>query len=108
AFPTWLAPEQVRIVTVANRFDEYGQKLARELRDELVRVHFDISSETMGKKIRAAAGQKAPNTLILGAQEQPAGTVTLRRQGEKEQATMPWAEVKGRRLEAIRTRATRV
>lgn len=105
AFPTWLAPVQTRIVTVADRFNEYGEKIVAELRNEFVRAELDTSHETVPKKIRNAVTQKIPNILVIGEREQEAGTVTLRRYGSTEQETLPVAEFKSRILEAIKTRA---
>jgi threonyl-tRNA synthetase len=105
AFPTWMAPIQARIVTVADRFNEYAEKIVAELRNEFVRAELDTSHETVPKKIRNAVTQKIPNILVIGEREQEAGTVTLRRYGSTEQETLPVAEFKSRILEAIKTRA---
>ena len=101
AFPTWLAPIQVRVVTVSERFNDYGQKLVDELRGHYVRAELDRSSETMGKKIRNAVTSKIPNILVAGEREEAEGTVTLRRYGVREQVSMPFAELKARLLAAI-------
>jgi threonyl-tRNA synthetase len=104
AFPTWLAPTQVRVITVSDKFIDYGRKLTEELRAEFVRAELDPSSETMGKKIRNAATAKIPNALIVGEREQEDGTVTLRRYGVREQQTMPAAEFKAWVLGQIKGR----
>lgn len=105
AFPTWLAPVQVRIVTVSERFDDYGRQLVAAWRDKMVRAELDPTSETMGKKIRNAVTQKIPNVLVLGEREVAEQTVTLRRYGSREQETMPATEFEARLLRAIQTRA---
>ncbi|MFN7142474.1 MAG: threonine--tRNA ligase [Myxococcota bacterium] len=105
AFPTWLAPTQVRLLTVADRFDEYAHKVADELRGEMIRAEVDTSGERLQKKIRLASTQKVPNVLVIGEQEVANGTVTLRRYGVEQQETMPVAELKARVLAAIRTRS---
>lgn len=105
AFPTWLAPVQVRVVTVSDRFNEYGAKLVAELRAKMVRAEFDPSSETMGKKIRNATTQKIPNVLVVGEREEADGTITLRRYGKQEQQTMPFPEFKRWLLERIESRS---
>jgi threonyl-tRNA synthetase len=104
AFPTWMAPIQVRLVTVADRFDDYAHKVMQELRDEFVRADLEPSGDTVSKKIRNASHQKIPNVLVIGEREVADGTVTLRRLGVREQETMPVAAFKERLLEAIRTR----
>lgn len=105
AFPTWLAPVQVRIVTVADTFNEYAHKICAELRNNLVRAEVDESGERLPKKIRNAGTQKIPNVLVIGANEVEQGTVTLRRHGVEQQQTMTVAEFEARLYKAIRTRS---
>jgi threonyl-tRNA synthetase len=105
AFPTWLAPTQVRIITVADAFDEYGRKLVAALRDEFVRAELDTSSETLNKKVRNAVTEKIPNVLVLGEREMTDGTVTLRRYGEQKQETMTFEAFERRIRAAITTRS---
>ncbi|HNH48489.1 MAG TPA: threonine--tRNA ligase, partial [Myxococcota bacterium] len=105
AFPTWLAPCQVRLVTIADRFNDYAFGIASRLRQQLVRAEVDESSERLQKKIRNAGTQKVPNILIIGEKEVENNTVTLRRFGIEEQQTMPVAEFEARLLKAIATRA---
>lgn len=88
AFPTWLAPVQVRIITVSDKFNEYAEKITKTLRANMVRAEMDPSSDTMGKKIRNAAKQKIPNVLIIGEKEQANETVTWKRYGREEQEVM--------------------
>lgn len=106
AFPTWLAPIQVRVVTVGERFDEYGAGLVKQLRGHMVRAEMDPTADTMGKKIRNAVTSKIPNVLVVGEREMEDGTITLRRYGVQEQETMPFAAFEERLLAAIRTRST--
>ena len=105
AFPTWLAPIQVRVVTVSDRFNEYGERIVAELRQELVRAELDATAETMGKKIRNAITAKIPNIVIVGEREVADGTITHRRYGQREQVTMPVAQFKAETLARIRTRS---
>ncbi|HND32515.1 MAG TPA: threonine--tRNA ligase, partial [Myxococcota bacterium] len=88
AFPTWFAPCQVRLVTIADRFNDYAFGIASRLRQQLVRAEVDESSERLQKKIRNAGTQKVPNILIIGEKEVENNTVTLRRFGIEEQQTM--------------------
>ncbi|NLH48601.1 MAG: threonine--tRNA ligase [Myxococcales bacterium] len=92
AFPTWLAPVQVRLVPVAPDLYEYAHRLEAELHERLVRVQVDDSSDSFNKKIRNAATEKVPNVLVLGAREKEAEAVTHRRYGIKEQQTLPFRE----------------
>lgn len=105
AFPTWIAPVQVRIVTVSDVFNEYAEKLVGDLRGSFVRAELEASSETMGKKVRTAIKRKIPNILIVGEKEQQDETVTLRRYGMDEQKTMPYSEFEDWVLQQINTRA---
>ncbi len=108
AFPTWLAPIQVRILPVAEAFDDYARKLVKALRTDFVRAEADLTGDTLNKRIRNAATAKVPNTLIVGERELAEGNVTLKRYGEQEQQTMPFAELQGRLSAAIKDRAPRI
>lgn len=88
AFPTWLAPLQVKIVPVADVAYDYAEGLAKTLRNELFRVEVDFSSNSFNKKVREAVVEKVPNILIVGGNEAEQGTVTLRRYCVKEQLTL--------------------
>ena len=105
AFPTWLAPIQVRVLTVSDRFNEYAEKLVATLRGQFVRAELDHSNERINKKIRNAVTHKIPNLLIVGEREEEQGTVTLRRYGVREQETVPFAEFEARVLSAIAARS---
>ncbi len=78
AFPTWLAPEQVRVVPVAADFDGYAEEVASKLRAQRVRVQVDVSDDTLGAKIRDAQTSKVPYALVVGGNEAEAGTVAIR------------------------------
>ena len=104
AFPTWLAPVQVRVITVSDAFRETGEALVADLRNDLVRAEMDPGHDTMGKKIRTAIKQKIPHILVIGEKEVADGTVTLRRYGSEEQKTLPVAEFKENLLRSIRAR----
>lgn len=105
AFPTWMAPVQVKIIPVGESFTAYGEQLENELREEMVRVELDRSSETMGKKVRTAIKQKIPHVLVIGEKEMSADTVTVRRYGSEDQQTIPFLQFKDQLMTTIRTRA---
>lgn len=69
AFPLWIAPEQVRIVTVNDSVNKFAQEVAEELRKEGVRVNLDANKETVGKKIREAELAKIPYMVVIGEKE---------------------------------------
>ena len=78
AFPAWLAPVQVRLVPVASAFDDYVEEVAAKLRERGIRVETDLSDDRFGKKIRNAAKEKVPFTLIAGGEDAKAGAVSFR------------------------------
>ena len=84
AFPTWLAPVQVVVIPIADRHQEYGERVAKALTDAGLRVETDSSDETLGNRIRKAQGSKVPYMLVVGDKEAGAGTVAIRgRSGDK-------------------------
>jgi threonyl-tRNA synthetase len=85
AFPPWLAYEQVRVIPVAEPFNEYGRKLVDELKKQGFRVSGDFSTDRMNAKIRNAQQEKIPYMLVVGEKEQEAGAVSVRyRDGKQE------------------------
>ncbi|MDD4625399.1 MAG: threonine--tRNA ligase [Candidatus Paceibacterota bacterium] len=78
AFPAWLAPEQVWVLPIAERHQEYADKIARKLKEENIRVVVKGESETVGKKIRAGQMQKIPYLLVAGDKEIEAEGVAVR------------------------------
>lgn len=89
AFPTWLAPVQVLVLTVSEKFHRYGEQLVAELRSRFIRAELAPESDTVSKKIREGTIRKIPNMLVLGEREQEDQTVTLRRYGVREQTVLP-------------------
>ena len=105
AFPTWLAPVQVQVLTVSEQYDDYGRKIVDELRAGFVRAELGSTSDTVSKKIREGTTRKIPNLLIVGEREVAANEVTLRRYGVREQTTMPFTAFKEKLRETIESRA---
>ena len=81
AFPTWLAPVQAQVITVSEVQAPYGEQVLAKLKAAGLRVDSDLGPDKLGGKIRDAAKQKIPYTLILGAKEAEAGTVSVRVRG---------------------------
>ena len=108
AFPTWLAPVQVQILTVSEQFDEYGEEIVAELRQNFVRAEMAPSNDTLPKKIRSGTTKKIPNLLIVGEREVADGTVTLRRYGQNKQETMASDLFVERLVDAIQRRSATV
>jgi threonyl-tRNA synthetase len=78
AFPLWLAPEQVRVLPVSERFNDYGRKVENELKAHGFRATLDLRPEKIGYKIREAQLEKIPYMLVVGDKEQTASTVAVR------------------------------
>jgi len=107
AFPTWLAPQQVRVVPVAADFVGYAEEVAAALRAARVRVEVDASNATLGSKIRAAQTGKVPYTLVVGGTEVEARTVAVRPYQGPKRSAVPLAEfVEEVVLEIARRRPT--
>jgi threonyl-tRNA synthetase len=105
AFPTWLAPIQVQLLTVSDQYDDYAKEIVALLRDDMVRAELASTGETVPKKIREGTTRKIPNLLIVGEREQADRTVTLRRYGHREQHTMPLADFQEALARTIKARA---
>jgi len=108
AFPTWLAPVQVQLLTVSEQYDEYANDICRRLRGQMVRAELAPSNDTLPKKIRQGATRKIPNLLIIGEREVADGTVTLRRYGQRDQHTVSVDVFEVALLQAIRQRSGEV
>ena len=108
AFPTWLAPVQVQLLTVSEQYDDYANDICRRLRGQMVRAELAPSNDTLPKKIRQGATRKIPNLLIIGEREVADGTVTLRRYGQRDQYTVSVDVFESALLQAIGQRSAEV
>ena len=108
AFPTWLAPIQVQMLTVSEQYDDYANDIVRRLRGQMVRAELAPSNDTLPKKIRQGATRKIPNLLIIGEREVADGTVTLRRYGQRDQHTMSVEAFESALIQAIKRRLPEV
>jgi len=104
AFPLWLSPEQVWLVPVADRHVEHAETLASRLREAGLRPFIDASSETVGKKVRAAQLMKAPYVLVIGDREAESGELTVRDRAGTETKGVPFDEFVAALVEEARTR----
>ncbi|MCI9123190.1 MAG: threonine--tRNA ligase [Eubacterium sp.] len=77
-FPTWLCPEQVRVLPISDKYNVYAEQVAKQLKKNGVDVSVDSRSEKIGFKIRAARLDKLPYMLVVGQQEEADGTVSVR------------------------------
>ena len=78
AFPTWLAPVQVKVLPISEKYEEYAKSVKAALDAADIRAEIDLRSEKIGYKIREAQGQKIPYMLVVGQKEQADGTVSVR------------------------------
>jgi threonyl-tRNA synthetase len=89
AFPTWLAPEQVRVMSLSEKYITYAREVTALLKKAGIRATLDAGDEKVGAKIRDAQMQKIPYMLILGEQEQNNRTVAVRSRSEGDQGAIP-------------------
>jgi len=91
AFPTWLAPVQVKIIPVADRHNEHAKKVAAELKASGIRVETDDRSERMNLKIRQAQMEKIPYMVVIGDKEATDNTVAVRKRSGEQLPNQPLA-----------------
>ena len=106
-FPTWLCPEQVRVLPVSEKYADYAQEVYRELRRKGVDVIVDNSAERVGYKIRQARLDKIPYMLVVGAQEAEDKTVSVRSRFAGDEGIKPLAAFIDDVTEEIRTKEIR-
>ncbi len=87
-FPLWLTPDQVCVLPISERFNEYAQTVAKELKKHDIRVLVDDRNEKIGRKIRDNEMKRIPYMLIVGEKEAENGEVSVRKQGEGDKGSM--------------------
>ncbi len=92
AFPVWLAPEQVWILPIGSRHEDYAFKVADSLKEQNIRVVVKNENETIGKKIRDGEMQKIPYLLVVGDKEQTSDSVAVRERGKGDLGPMKLSE----------------
>ena len=98
-FPLWLAPDQVAILPISEKYNDYAKKVAKYLDSVGVRSLIDDRNEKIGRKIRDNELKRVPYMVVVGDKEAAEGTVAMRKQGGGEQATMTMEEF-GKRINA--------
>ncbi len=106
-FPTWLCPEQVRVLPISEKYGDYAHKVAAELKKNGVLCSVDNRSEKIGYKIRDARNNRIPYMLVLGQQEEEMGTVAVRSRFAGDEGVKPIADFIAAITEEIRTRTIR-
>jgi threonyl-tRNA synthetase len=105
-FPTWLAPEQVRLLPINDDLVPFAQELAAQLRAGDVRATVDAHPDKLGAKIRRAEVEKVPHMLVLGAKEKESGNISARSRVNKAmEGTFPFAQWRELLKAEISTRA---
>ena len=105
AFPVWLAPVQVNVMTITDRSRDWALEVAKRLEAAGVRVETDLRNEKIGYKIREAQSLKIPYMLVLGDKEAEAGTVSVRTRAGGDKGAMPLDEFTAEILEQIKARS---
>lgn len=106
-FPTWLCPEQVRVLPISEKYTEYAQKVAAELKRNGILVGVDARSEKIGYKIRETRNDRVPYMLVLGQNEEESNTVSVRSRFAGDEGAKPLSEFISAITEEIRTKAIR-
>ncbi len=108
AFPMWLAPEQIRIMPIADRHQDAAYEVKKALEDAgIFKVTVDTRSEKLGYKLREAQLEKIPYMLVIGDKEAESGSVSVRRRGEGDIGSMSTAEFTALALDDINTKIIR-
>lgn len=106
-FPTWLCPEQVRVLPISEKYMDYANKVAAELKKKHVDVTVDSRAEKIGYKIREARLDKLPYMLVVGQQEEADGTVSVRSRFAGDEGVKPLDAFIAQICEEIETKAIR-
>ncbi len=105
AFPTWLSPVQVAVLTISEKFDAYAKGVLEKLKAANIRAEINLSGDKIGGKIKKAREAKIPYMLILGAKEAEANTVAIRTRKDKDLGAIPTDAFLEKLTTEIRSRA---
>ena len=103
-FPTWLAPVQVKVLPISDKFVPYAQSIVQNLKNADIRAEVDDRNEKIGKKIRDTELLKVPYMLVVGEKEMNEGKVSVRRQGKGDLGTRTIGDFTGELANEIRDR----
>ena len=106
-FPTWLCPEQVRVIPISEKFHDYAAAVEAKLKENKIRCSVDQRSEKMGYKIREARLERVPYMLVVGAKEQEEGVVSVRSRYLGDEGQKPLDAFVTEITEEIRTKKIR-
>ena len=105
AFPLWLAPVQVKVMTITDRVDDFAQKAAEQLRQAGLRVELDARNEKIGYKIREARNERIPYMLVVGDRDMEGQTVSVRMRSGEDLGAMSCVQFQALLAEDVRTKA---
>ena len=106
-FPTWLCPEQVRVLPISEKFNDYADKVKKELRKNGIDAELDLRSQKIGFKIREARLDRIPYMLVVGEKEEADSTVSVRSRFEGDEGVKPLIEFIEQISKEIRTKEIR-
>ena len=104
AFPVWLSPEQVKVLSLTERNNDYASQIVEKLKEEGLRVEADLRNEKIGYKIREALSMKIPYLIIVGDEEEKNGTISLRGRGQENKSGLKLSEFIERIENEIKTK----
>ncbi len=104
-FPTWLAPQQVAVLPISDKFMDYANAVNKQLKEAGIRSKADDRNEKIGKKIRDAEMLKVPYMLVIGEKEATENKVSVRIHGQGDKGMLPFEDVKLKIVEEIKTRS---
>ena len=104
-FPTWLAPQQVAVLPISDKFMDYANAVNKQLKEAGIRAKADDRNEKIGKKIRDAEMLKVPYMLVIGEKEATENKVSVRIHGQGDKGMLPFDDVKLKLVEEIKTRS---
>ncbi len=93
-FPLWLAPTQIMVLPISDKFNDYAQEVLQKLKNDDIRVDIDLRAEKIGRKIRDAEVAKVPYMIIIGEKEQESQQVAVRRHGQGDKGTLTYEAFK--------------
>lgn len=106
-FPTWLCPEQVRVLPISEKYNDYAEKVLKELRKNGISAEMDDRAEKIGYKIRETRLARVPYMLVVGQKEEEDGVVSVRSRYLGDEGQKPLAEFISAICEEIRTKEIR-
>ena len=104
AFPLWLAPEQVRVLSLTDRNNDYAETIRKQLFDKGLRVESDLRNEKIGYKIREALSMKIPYLIIVGDEEEQNQTISIRGRGYENKSGLKLSDFIDRLENEIKTK----